>query len=288
MQVNKIYHRNCLELMSEIASKSIDCIITSPPYWQLRDYGYQEQWGLEPTFQEYLEHLWQFMGFAHRILKDTGTMWINLGDTYSAGGRSSANKLGGKQKTIKGMESLSKLGYRHPPPGMSEKCLLLIPHRFAIGCVDRGWILRNTIVWAKRNCMPEGVIDRFSRKHEYVFLFTKQRDYYFDLNSVKSGKNPGDVSDLWDITVKPSKEGHCAAYNPDLIDKPIIAGCPEGGIILDPFCGTGTTCARAIQLGRNTIGCDGNEKFCEIAENKIKTELEKGWLIPEVKGLPVK
>jgi DNA modification methylase len=128
----------------------LDCVITSPPYWQLRDYGYEGQWGLEPTFQEYLEHLWEMMDEIYRVLKPSGTVWINLGDTYSP-----------------------------------SKCLMLLPHRFAIGCIDRGWIVRNDIIWAKRNGMPESVTDRFSKKHEYFFFMVKSQNYYFDLDSVR-------------------------------------------------------------------------------------------------------
>ena len=273
---------------------------------------------------------------------------------------------------------------------------MLIPHRFAIGCIDSGWILRNEIIWAKRNGMPESVTDRFSKKHEYFFLMVKQQKYYFDLDGVRtpydkkldrwggnmvrgdyktktdqfavteragrnmrpdeSGKNPGDVSDFWDIPTQPSSAKHYATFNTDLIDKPIVAGCPEfvckkcgkprekiiengrgftggicngcgaskakhhqgersalrkhketfsggsttmdddgyvpcsapkeigltdcgcnagfeGGVILDPFCGTGTTLIRGLQLNRQVIGIDGSKEYCDIAEKRIKQEL---------------
>lgn len=127
----------------------LDCVITSPPYWQLRDYGYEGQWGMENTYNDYLENLWSLMDEIYRVLKNDGTVWINLGDTYE------------------------------------DKCLLLIPHRFAIGCIERGWLMRNDIIWAKRNAMPESVSDRFSKKHEYLFFMTKSTNYYFDLDSVR-------------------------------------------------------------------------------------------------------
>lgn len=187
---------------------------------------------------------------------------------------------------------------------------MLIPHRFAIRCIDElGLILRNDIIWAKRNGMPESVTDRFSKKHEYFFFMVKNQKYYFDLDGIRDnhksdskeiarqkrglepkgyaqasgmsdgysggvgyntiGKNPGDVSDFWDIPTQPSSEKHYASYNFKLIDKPIIAGCPKDGIILDPFCGTGTTILRAIQLGRTGIGIDGSKEYCEIANKRI-------------------
>ena len=177
IEVNKIYNEPCLETLKKMADKSIDCVITSPPYWQLRDYGYDCQWGLEPTFQEYLEHLWQMMDEIYRVLKDEGTCWINLGDTYARGSRAkyahSNQSLRSKHEHL--IEPNTKPNYE----GL-DKCLLLIPHRFAIGCIDRGWIVRNDIIWAKRNGMPESVTDRFTKKHEYVFFMVKNEKYYFD------------------------------------------------------------------------------------------------------------
>lgn len=157
MEINKVYNEPCLETIRKMPDEFLDSVITSPPYWQLRDYGYDGQWGLEPTYKEYLEHLWEMMDEIYRVLKPSGTVWINLGDTYSGNGNT-----------------------KEP-----NKCLLLIPHRFAIGCIDRGWILRNDIIWGKRNGMPESVTDRFSKKHEYIFFMVKSEKYYFDLDSIR-------------------------------------------------------------------------------------------------------
>lgn len=284
--INKIHNGDVLEVMARIPDASVDSVITSPPYWQLRNYGYPEQWGLEPTYQEYLEHLWALMDEIWRVLKDTGTVWINLGDTYGtksggmASGMSNAGIPAG-QIEIK-------------QPKNIHKCLLLIPHRFAIGCIDKEWIVRNDIIWAKRNAMPESVTDRFSKKHEYIFFMTKKPKYYFDLDSIReahstvsierykydftgheNGKNPGSISDFWDITTKGSSEKHYASFNFKLIEKPIIAGSPEGGIILDPFCGKGTTLVRALQLNRKVIGIDGSKEYCQIAERDINQEINQ-------------
>lgn len=195
---------------------------------------------------------------------------------------------------------------------------MLIPHRFAIRCIDElGLILRNDIIWAKPNGMPESVTDRFSKKHEFIFFFVKNQKYYFDLDAIREqyngstlkrasqpntisvtfkysddkftaqmgtidraklnekGKNPGDVSDFWAITTKSNKTKHYATFNSELIDKPIMAGCPEGGIILDPFCGSGTTLVRGLQLGRNVIGIDGKEEYCKIAKERIEAVLSE-------------
>lgn len=312
MELNKIYCGDVLEVMQQIDAETIDCIITSPPYWQLRDYGFKEQWGLEPTYQEYLEHLWQFMDECKRVLKKTGTAWINLGDTY---GTTSGNLRQGNLGTNKIKYTGTIHGYNKP--AAAHKCLLLIPHRFAIGCIDRGWIVRNDIIWAKRNAMPESTTDRFSKKHEYFFLMVKSKKYYFDLDGIRGnhkwllkdnvkligkkcktngdakadninwigrsrserynekGKNPGSVSDFWDINTQSSSEKHYASFNFKLIEKPIIAGCPKDGIILDPFCGTGTTLIRALQLDRQVIGIDGLKEYCKIAQKKIDNHLSQ-------------
>lgn len=183
------------------------------------------------------------------------------------------------------------------------------------------WILRNDIVWGKRNSMPESVTDRFSKKHEYIFFMVKSQKYYFDLDGIRDkhqsefsssfnirvrdvkkgrlkhtdrkasnkeleqykeqkyrptiGKNPGSVSDFWDVPTQPSSEKHYASFNTQLIDKPIIAGCPKDGIILDPFCGTGTTLIRALQLERKFIGIDGSKDYCKIANKRIQDELDQ-------------
>lgn len=330
MEVNKIYCGNCLDVMKGFKDKSVNCVITSPPYWQLRDYKWDGQWGLEPTFQQYLENLWSLIDEIWRVLVDDGTVWINLGDTYST---QSGNTLGVDYDSANPMFNPSSGDVLIKDKSLPSKCLLLIPHRFAIGCIDRGWIVRNDIIWAKRNGMPESIRDRFSKKHEYIFFMVKKEKYYFDLDSIRekqknvslkryqygftgqeggesdnlkgvrmrdkskekyseaflrqlgtgerpewnvNGKNPGDVSDFWDIATQPSIDEHYASYNEKLIGRPIIAGCPPDGIILDPFCGTGTTGCRAIELGRNFIGIDGSEKFCKMAEENIKPFLQQG------------
>lgn len=355
MELNKIYEGKALDVVKQLPDKSINCVITSPPYWQLRDYGWDGQWGLEPTFQMYLENLWSLMDEIYRVLKDDGTAWINLGDTYgSMRGKNGNHADSFERKGNANKEVISvKQVIDRPQKSQYEKCLLLIPHRFAIGCIDRGWIIRNDIVWAKRNGMPESVTDRFSKKHEYFFLMVKSEKYYFDLDGIKdknktqenrphgivrnrlyeydsklnemqkppttkipkegaenfgsprarqhresngksvfggqkgdgqdengiysgkewfpdpNGKNPGTVSDFWDIPTQPSQDAHYASYNTKLIDKPIIAGCPKDGIILDPFCGTATTGCRAIDLGRKFIGIEGSSEYVKIGNKKL-------------------
>jgi len=318
MEINKVYNEPCLETLKKMPNDFLDCVITSPPYWQLRDYGYPEQWGLEPTFQEYLKHLWEMMEQIYRVLKPTGTCWINLGDTYNtiSGGIRGLERA----KENNNVRSISKKNIigqgfqQQKSKEIAEKCLLLLPHRFAIGCIDKGWIVRNDIIWAKRNGMPEPVNDRFTKKHEYIFLMTKSKKYYFDLDSIRDkhiwqndkrndgnrhqynkdaksyndnkvgakgvsfnpiGKNPGSVSDFWDITTKSSSLKHYATYNVELITKPILAGCPEGGLIYDPFMGSGTTAIHSINNKRNFIGSEMSKDYFKICNERINIELSQ-------------
>lgn len=283
MEINKIYNEPCLETLKKMPNEFLDCVISSPPYWQLRDYGYNGQWGLETTFEEYLEHLWEMMDEIYRVLKPSGTCWINLGDTYNNSGWAGDRKDKYNDQPI--VASGTKAG-RGGQKGFPDKCLILIPHRFAIGCIDRGWLVRNDIIWAKRNGMPEPVNDRFTKKHEFIFLMSKSKKYYFDLSSIKDklvndndinsiGKNPGSVSDFWDVKTKPSSSKHYASYNIDLITKPILAGCPEGGIIYDPFMGTGTTAIHAINNNRKFIGSEMSEDYIKICNERVTNELSK-------------
>ncbi len=311
----KLILGDALEQVKRLDSESVDCVISSPPYYQLRDYGFEGQLGLEKTFQEYLEKLWALMDEVRRVIKPTGTAWINLGDTYSGSGNGK-----GDTRAVRGINTHYEEKYSGHRSGKTElpnKSLLLIPHRFAIGCSERNWLIRNDIIWAKRNGMPESVTDRFSKKHEYFFLMAKQTKYYFDLDSIRdahkctvetyksaansnlqvkndafvkqtgdkhrgfkneqnpNGKNPGSVSDFWDIPTRPSSAKHYATFNTELIDKPIKAGCPIGGTILDMFCGTATTGIRALQLDRKFIGFDGNADYLAIAEARIEAALNK-------------
>jgi DNA modification methylase len=310
MEINKIYNEPCLETLKKMPNEFIDCVITSPPYWQLRDYGYEGQWGLEPTFNQYLENLWSMMDEIYRVLKPSGTVWINLGDTYntiSGGIRGLERAKKNNSKASISKKNILGQGFQQQKcDEIKNKCLLLIPHRFAIGCIDRGWILRNDVIWAKRNGMPEPVTDRFTKKHEYFFFMVKQEKYFFDLDAIRDkhkesslqrieygwksehdsigsidtdkmgdrfcnplGKNPGDVSDFWDIPTKPSSNEHYASYNDSLIKKPILAGCPKDGIVYDPFMGTGSTAEAALRSQRKFIGSEMSEKYLKICNQRL-------------------
>lgn len=294
-------------------SESVDMVLTSPPYWALRDYqtepmiwggndlcshhfrperhatsgfcvicnAWRGELGLEPTFQLYLSHLCQIFDEVFRVLKKTGTCWVNLGDTYSqsGGGRGCGDS---KHSTF----PLGKKRYGgHKCADLPRKCLCLIPSRFAIEMTQSGWCLRNTIIWHKPNSMPSPVKDRFTVDFESLFFFTKNRSYDFrpqfePSQHLKTAPKRGDGKKgrnkrcVWSINTKPDKQAHFAAFPPELCITPIKAGCPKNGIVLDPFFGTGTTGLVALKLGRKFIGIELNPKSIQIAKKRL--EMRKG------------
>lgn len=305
---NKIFCGDALKVLKTIPSESIDCVITSPPYWALRDYGMKGQIGLEKNIDEYLEKLLLIFDEVKRVLKQEGTCFAVFGDTYansSKGGRTS-------HKSNNAFDNLVKkritVGFK-PKLKVPDKSLCKIPARFAIGMIDRGWILRNEIIWHKTNAMPEGVKDRFTRNFEKVFFFTKNKKYYFkqqfeplsNPNEMKRRfRNPFDTHSYWNMARKKTKSVseikksqkkilkkgrnkrcvwhiatgqskviHCAAFPEKLIETPIKAGCPKGGIVLDPFIGSGTTAVVARKLKRNFIGIELKKEYAVLARKRI-------------------
>ena len=316
---------DALAVAAEMADDSADCIVTSPPYFGLRDYGTEGQYGLESSPAEYVETMRRLFAELRRVLADDGTLWLNLGDSYSRnpmkGGSGTPN---GRNEAKHGypVESARELRKRAWREGaaradgllredgssrrnrngcmngdLPEKNLLGIPWRVAFALQDDGWILRNAIVWNKPNAMPESVTDRLSGRYEHVFLFTKSPRYYFDLDAVRveyqgdrtpsrtarsgatnkensiatpwradqtnnGGKNPGDV---WVIPTQPFTDAHFAVMPLTLAQHCIMAGCPDGGTILDPFSGSGTTGLAAQRLGRRYIGIDINAEYLDLS-----------------------
>ena len=183
MDINTIIHGDALEILKTLPDESIDCCVTSPPYWSLRNYEVDEQIGLEPDFKDYLIKLLDIFCEVKRVLKKNGTCWVNLGDTYFGGGRNAGNKSGNKYKqdTVRG----SYNPFDWSGTDYHTKCLLMIPERFAIGMIEQGWLLRNKVIWHKKNAMPSSVIDRLSNKYELVYFFSKNKDYFFDLDSIR-------------------------------------------------------------------------------------------------------
>lgn len=288
-----IINKDCLSGLKELENESINMCITSPPYWGLRDYGVDGQLGLEETFEEYINKLCDIFDEVNRVLRDDGTCWVNIGDTYSTTRWSNAPSTTG----ISQSHSDVVLNKKHDLP---DKTLVGIPFRFAIEMINRGWILRNTIIWHKPNCMPSSVKDRFTVDFEYLFFFSKSKKYYFEqqfephqtipcekttpktasqnlTSSAKwkkeraYGANGRNMRTVWKISTKPYKGAHFAVFPPELIETPIKAGCPENGIVLDPFMGSGTTAMVAKQLGRKSIGFELNPEYIDLINERLKS-----------------
>jgi len=319
-ELNKIINENCISGLKKLPDNSVDCCVTSPPYFGLRDYGTADQIGNEETPQEFVNNLTTVFNEVKRVLKPEGTLWLNLGDSYS-----SINN-----------------GYIKP------KDLVGIPWAVAFALRDAGWYLRQDIIWSKPNPMPESVTDRCTKSHEYIFLLSKSKEYYYDSKAIeepcvwdtggltekrvnradeghkampttlKNGirpkkkgpqtfdgkkaregqENGGDVRNghrtdensqwgkvwdsekptrnkrsVWNVATKPFGEAHFATFPENLIVDCIKAGCPDEGIVLDPFMGAGTTALVARKLNRNFIGFELNPEYITIAEKRLKKHL---------------
>ena len=271
--------------------------VTSPPYWGLRDYGVEGQLGLEETPEAYVSKLVEVFRGVRRVLRDDGTVFLNLGDSYAAGGHGGHNK----SESFNGHND--REGDRCPkkaPPGLKPKDMVGIPWMVAFALRADGWYLRQEIIWHKPAPMPESVTDRCTKAHESIFLLAKSQRYYFDSEAIAEpgvepdrqrsdrigGKNGATVRhshggvmgasqtrnkrSVWTVNTKPYKGAHFATFPPKLIEPCILAGCPEGGTVLDPFLGSGTTAAVAQKFGRKCIGIELNEEYCELAAKRFR------------------
>jgi DNA modification methylase len=293
---------NAVDSLAKIGAGSVRTCVTSPPYWGLRDYGNDGQLGQEATPQEFVENLCKVFDEVWRVLADDGTVWVNLGDSYFPHGGSRGNK------TPAGDSLRGRKNNYQPAPKLStgdanlkQKDLVGIPWRFAFAMQDRGWYLRQDIIWAKPNPMPESVTDRCTKSHEYVFLLSKNPRYYFDNGAIKEPavtepKEPilipysqhiqkgGKTSQrlgtstaegtrnkrsVWTVNTKGYKEAHFAVYPPELITPCVLAGSAEGDTVLDPFSGSGTTGEVALRNGRNYLGIELNPDYAALSEKRI-------------------
>lgn len=269
----KLLLGDCLEKLKELPDCSVHCCVTSPPYFGLRDYGVDGQIGLEETPALYVERLVTVFREVRRVLRDDGTLWLNLGDSYAGGGgfspNSPSNLNGSKQTTHAG----SIKGTIGVPTGLKPKDLIGIPWRVAFALQADGWYLRQDIIWHKPNPMPESVKDRCTKAHEYVFLLSKSQKYYFDSEAMQelsaNGSETRNRRSVWTVATKPYKGAHFATYPPELIRPCIQAGCPPQGTALDPFGGSGTTAQVALEEGRNAIICELNPEYLALAQQRI-------------------
>ena len=315
LQKNTLLIGDCRNILPTLPSKSVQCVVTSPPYYKLRDYGVSGQIGQENTVDEYVQHLVEVFREVKRILKDDGTLWLNLGDSYagSGKGRNSDGKKGKMPTECKDAKYTGRhLGILKKTPlceNLKPKDLIGIPWRVAFALQADGWYLRQDIIWHKPNVMPESVKDRCTKSHEYIFLLSKLKNYYFDTEAIKEpvvskkgnnktfrnggvytkgqsyfnskkieanthGNKPNESGernkrDVWTIPTHPYKGAHFAVFPPTLVQPCILAGSRIGDIVLDPFFGSGTTAEVAVLFDRNWIGIDINDEYRPLHKERL-------------------
>jgi len=302
--VNKILQGDAKAVLTTLDSKSVNCCVTSPPYYGLRDYGEDEQVGLEDTPEKYVERIVDIFREVKRVLKDDGTLWLNLGDSYN--GNKKGNPETNKNPNVVN-DSFEKKLWK----GAKTKDLIGIPWMVAFALRADGWYLRQDIIWHKPNPMPESVKDRCTKSHEYIFLLSKSQKYYYDYEAIlepftensdmeyrknlrlgksyKSGDNNPykkntplagnrkmtelregkNKRSVWKVPTKPYKEAHFATYPEKLIEPCILAGCPEGGVVLDPFSGAGTTSLVCKNLNRKYINIELNPEYVVLQKERL-------------------
>jgi DNA modification methylase len=300
---SEIKQGDALTILKTMPSESVHCCITSPPYWGLRDYGVDGQLGLEKTPEEYVAKMVTIFREVRRALRDDGTLWLNLGDSYVA---SATGSLSSQPSLLEGGRATQEAASMRPSKrvaGLKPKDLVGIPWMVAFALRADGWYLRQDIIWHKPNPMPESVTDRCTKAHEYVFLLSKSAKYFYDAESIKEktdnryewqaqpykcgdltihhrASNPVKIDEpgwrnrrsVWTIPSAPYRGAHFATFPEKLIEPMVLAGCPKGGTVLDPFFGSGTVGVVAKRLGCEFIGIELNPKYVEMARARIAAE----------------
>jgi DNA modification methylase len=301
--MNKIEFGDCRDIMRRWAQESVKAqtCVTSPPYYGLRDYGHEGQIGMEETPAEYIAQMVEVFRCVRDVLADDGTVWLNIGDSYAGSGKGPAGNLG-KTHNERHLEFTVASG--NVPVGCKPKDLIGIPWMLAFALRADGWYLRQDIIWHKPNPMPESVQDRCTKAHEYIFLLSKSQKYYYDAkaiqepladetrtnfqsgsrsNGINKDRNDNDLAarskesvfearnkrSVWTVTTKPYEGAHFAVFPTDLIEPCILAGAPTGGVVLDPFMGSGTTAQVAQNLGRKYIGCELNIDYKPLQDQRL-------------------
>jgi len=300
-----IYCGDCREIMPTLPAESVHCCVTSPPYWGLRDYGVDGQLGLERTPEEYVANLVAVFREVRRALREDGTLWLNLGDTFNAynGNRGTGSRYAGKREE---REPAFPTGYGLACPTLKPKDMVGIPWRVALALQADGWYLRQDIIWHKPNPMPESVTDRCTKAHEYIFLLSKSARYYYDAEAIRepdcgsdhprsvlagqaalepsggllsahhglrkcAGRNGEgrNKRSVWTVPSQPYSGAHFATFPKALITPCILAGCPHGGTVLDPFGGSGTTAEVAKEHNRRAVLCELNAEYCDLSTRRV-------------------
>jgi DNA modification methylase len=296
---------DCLTSLKTMADQSVNCCVTSPPYFGLRDYGVAGQMGLEATPDEFVSALVTVLREVRRVLTDDGTLWLNLGDSYARNPAKGQHKPGDSGKQADLYDTGGGRASCTSQTGLADKQLIGIPWRVAFALQADDWYLRQDIIWQKPNVMPESVKDRCTKSHEYIFLLTKGPKYFFDHESIKEpcsedmqrraaaghtrgqGKidksrndattvrpkfitaEPRNKRSVWTVPTRSFKGAHFATFPPALIEPCILAGCPVGGVVLDPFGGSGTTAGVALAHGRKAVLCELNPEYAEFIPARI-------------------
>lgn len=338
--LNRCHFGDCLETLRRMPDGIVNTCVTSPPYFGLRDYGHPGQIGLEPTPDEFVSKLVEVFREVRRVLRDDGTLWLNLGDSYATGAGKAASPGGGAQgeRFLESGPSGYRGGHtdspkhkmpqtadaknananipkfqpnRMPLPGLKPKDLIGVPWMVAFALRADGWYLRSDVIWSKPNPMPESVTDRPTKSHEYIFLLSKSASYYCDMGAIReeavctklpgrgmtdtkttygeqNGGNGGLLAlrnrlndqgepdtdrnrrSVWTVNTKPYKGAHFATFPTELIEPCVLAGAPAGGVVLDPFLGSGTTAYVAEHLGRKWIGCELNEAYKPLQDERLR------------------
>jgi DNA modification methylase len=317
MNTHRIIIGDCLTGLKTLGDQSVNTCVTSPPYFGLRDYkGGDAEIGCEASPEDFVKKMVEVFREVHRVLRDDGTLWLNLGDSYASNGCYINSWL--QKNHNKGKKHLhtnnhdryeDRKAFRGGEYGIKAKDLMGVPWRVALALQADGWYLRQDIIWHKPNPMPESVEDRCTKAHEYIFLMSKKPKYYYDKDAISEplaypnekrrpigskgaweidgrerGENGGgkpydgyptrkNKRSVWTVNVKGYKGAHFATFPLDLITPCVLAGCPEGGTVLDPFTGSGTTAVAALTNRRNFVGCELNPDYAKLAEDRIKAEV---------------
>ena len=250
-------------ILSSLPDGIAQTVVTSPPYWSLRDYGIEGQLGLEPIVHDFVAALADLFDHVRRVLADDGTLWLNIGDSYTSGNR--AWRAPDRKNVARAMST------RPPTPeGLKPKDLIGVPWRLAFALQERGWYLRSDLVWNKPNAQPESVGDRPTRSHEYLFLLSKSQKYVYDVDAVR-GPNGRRLRSVWDLNTQrnPDASGHFATYPEALAERCILLGSRPDELVLDPFLGSGTTAVAAARNDRRFVGCELNPEYVAMAVRRL-------------------
>ncbi|WP_225930833.1 DNA-methyltransferase [Pseudomonas siliginis] len=265
LDASTIFEGDAVTVLRRLPSNSVRCVVTSPPYWGLRDYGIDDQIGLELTMPQFIQKLVAVFSEVRRVLTDDGTLWVNIGDGYTSGNR-------GYRATDKKNPARAMTVRPDTPEGLKPKDLMGIPWRLAFALQDDGWYLRTDIIWNKPNAMPESVKDRPTRSHEFLFMFSKSERYFYNSDAVKQVADGGGLRNLrtvWSVNTKPYAGAHFATFPPELVRPCVKASTEPGDFVLDPFFGAGTVGLVCNEEGRKYAGVELNPSYVDLAVERL-------------------